>query len=144
MGSATYSGNVMGDVAYNPGSGWTTYTATGKMEMDWNFGSRTGELRINNFDRSVTPGGLNFAGPMCAPGNVGCGTPSGNHFGGPLNTRNAPENLASIQGSATGSFVNDGPNKAAGAIGNWNVSNGPEGNYKATGIFAGRRGPGPN
>jgi hypothetical protein len=55
-----------------------------------------------------------------------------NHFGGPLTARNAPENLGNIEGDATGSFVNDGPNKADGVIGNWNVSNGPEGNYKAT------------
>jgi hypothetical protein len=153
--TATYKGNVIGDVAYNPdGNGWTTYTATGKMEMDWNFNHRQGELRIKNFDTSVTPGGLNFSGPMCAPGNYGCGTRPGNHFGGPLNTvqpvgndAQLPSNLANISGSATGSFVNDGPDRpAAGAIGNWNVSNSMNGagGYKATGVFAGRRGPGPN
>ena len=135
-GEATYSGNVIGDVAYNPdGSGWTTYTATGKMEMDWSFSDRSGELRVSQFDRSVTPGGLSFSGPMCAPGE-GCGTRPGNHFGGPLTT---PDNSPmALTGSANGSFVNKGATPAAGVIGNWDV--GSE-NYKATGIFGGRRQP---
>ena len=55
--TATYSGNVIGDVAYNPdGTGWTTYTATGKMAMDWNFSRSQGELEISNFDTKLTPG----------------------------------------------------------------------------------------
>ena len=38
--TATYAGNVIGDVAYNPDDqGWTTYTASGKLGMDWNFAS---------------------------------------------------------------------------------------------------------
>ena len=134
-GSASYAGRVVGEVANNiDGGGWVTYTADGNLNMSWDFASRTGDLIISNFDRNnFNDGlGLTFAGPMCAPGIVGCGTGAGNHFGGPLNTpQNSPLTLA---GWASGSFVNNGAVKAGGIIGNWNVTSSA---YKATGIFGG-------
>ena len=42
-----------------------------------------------------------------------------------------------LTGSAAGSFVNNGTDKAAGVIGNWGVANSQ---YEATGIFGAARG----
>ena len=160
--TASYSGHAIGTVANGLNGPIVTYVATGNMGMNWDFGSRTGDLTISKFDTSVTPGGLTFSGPMCAPG-VTCGTgnnqfttPAGNHFGGPLSvpTANAtglPTNLSSLTGSAIGSFVGPTslPNPSGpgvipgipqGVIGNWNIGNGQGNNsftYGATGIFAG-------
>ena len=66
--SASYAGHVIGNVATNIGSnGWQTYVATGDMYMDWDFNSRSGNLTICKFDRSITPGGLTFSGAMTPP-----------------------------------------------------------------------------
>jgi hypothetical protein len=102
--------------------------------MTWNFASRTGDFSISHFDTGVGPDGVAFGGPMCAPGVAGCGTPSGNHFGGPL-SGNLPSGAA-LAGFAGGSFVNNGSDKAAGVIGNWNVGNSQ---YEANGIFGANR-----
>jgi FecR protein len=154
-GSATYKGNAIGTVANNiDGEGWKTYVATGKADLTWDFAPRTGTFKITEFDKSVTPGGLTFLGPMCAPG-VACSgapnhsTPRGNHFGGPLSGNAGGIALA---GSAQGSFVRGPANFdlkglpirggiPQGAIGDWNVRgaglNGA--GYKATGIFGLKR-----
>ena len=146
--SASYAGHVVGNVSTNIGSnGWQTYVATGDMDMNWDFNSRSGDLTISKFDRSITPGGLTFTGEMSAPGEVATGK---NKFGGPLTLANdnLPENLSDLNGmtgSANGSFVrgpdnfkNNGEIKSGstpqGVIGNWNVGSG---RYNATGIFAG-------
>lgn len=145
--TATYTGHAIGNVANNlSGSGWQTYVAAGNLNMTWNFGPRTGNLTISQFDTQYFGGnGLSFSGAMCAPG-VSCGTginvAAGNHFGGPLSGQ-LPGGLGSLSGNAAGSFVNNGPNPAAGVIGNWNVGHN---DYKAGGIFAGSGTPvpGPN
>ena len=63
--TASYEGHAIGNVATNIGSdGWVTYVATGDMDMDWDFNSRSGDLTISHFDRSITPGGLTFSGAM--------------------------------------------------------------------------------
>jgi len=145
--TASYAGHVIGNVSTNIGAGgWVTYVAAGDMDMDWDFNSRSGDLTIGHFDRSITPGGLTFTGAMSAPGELATGK---NQFGGPLSLANdnLPENLSDLNGmtgSATGSFVR-GPNNFSGGqpirgstpqgvIGNWNVGSG---RYNATGIFAG-------
>jgi hypothetical protein len=134
-GSASYAGEAIGSVANNlNGLGWQTYKATGDLSMTWNFASSTGDFAISHFDTAATSDGLSFGGPMCAPGVAGCGTPSGNHFGGPLS--GGLPNGAALTGFAAGSFVNNGSDKAAGVIGNWNISNSQ---YEATGIFGGLR-----
>jgi hypothetical protein len=137
-GSASYAGRTVAWVANNRAGLQAIYPAAGKMDMNWDFGKRLGDLKISKFDMAHIEGGLTFAGPMCAPG-VGCGTAFGNHFGGPLTvkmTDNLPNDLQSVRGSAIGSFVNNGNLKAAGVIGNWGVSNN---HYGATGIFAGSK-----
>jgi hypothetical protein len=115
--------------------------------MAWDFNSRSGDLTISKFDRSITPGGLTFSGEMSAPGELATGK---NQFGGPLSLANTnlPNNLSSLNGmtgSATGSFVR-GPSNfngngrpiqgstPQGVIGNWNVGSA---RYNANGIFAG-------
>ena len=134
-GSASYAGQAIGNVANNlDGKGWQTYTAQGNLGMTWNFATRSGEFSISRFDTKVSPDGLAFGGPMCAPGVAGCGTSAGNHFGGPLSGK--LPNGAELTGSAAGSFVNNGTDKAAGVIGNWGVANSQ---YEANGIFAGAR-----
>jgi hypothetical protein len=131
--SATYQGHVIGNVANNlDDGGWNTYVATGDLEMNWAFASRTGDLTISKFDTQNFNDGLTFSGPMCAPGVYGCGTGAGNHFGGPLNTPQGSP--IALTGSAAGSFVNNGAAKAAAVVGNWNIGGA---GYKATGILAG-------
>lgn len=128
---ATFAGHAIGNVASNLGpDGWKTYVAAGNLDMTWHFGSRTGGLTISNFDRSVTPEGLTFSGPMSAPGVI-----DGNHFSGPLSGQ-LPSDLGSLSGSAAGSFANNGNTVAAGVIGNWNIGNNA---YNAAGIFAGAK-----
>jgi hypothetical protein len=144
--SASYAGHVIGNVATNIGNnGWQTYVATGDLDMNWNFNSRSGDLTISRFDQSITPGGLSFAGAMSAPGELATGK---NQFSGSLSlATELPANLSDLNGmtgSATGSFVrgpsnfnNGSPISGStpqGVIGNWHV--GSE-RYSATGIFAG-------
>ncbi len=124
-GSATYAGSTIATVAndlYNQGV-WSTYVATGDVDMSWNFGTRKGLLQISQFDtQHFGPDGLSFSGPMCAPGVTSCGrtpdgarwaTPNGNHFGGPLAGQlpaqygeiPIPEAARNLNGFALGSFV---------------------------------------
>ena len=143
--------------------GWHTYVATGDLDMNWNFGTRSGDLTISKFDASHFPdnGGLSFTGSMCAPGVTSCGTntPGGNHFGGALSgalpdtwqhgeaTGQIPTDARNLNGFALGSFVR-GPDNVGtersvpqGVIGNWGVGND---RYMASGIFAGSHVPSPS
>ena len=124
--SASYTGHAIGNVASNIDGNWKTYVAAGNLNMQWNFGPRQGNLAISNFDANGPKGPLNVSGQMSTPGVLT------NQFGGNLSgTLGARE----IAGSATGSFVNNGPsNPAAGVLGNFNVGSNSNG-YKATGIF---------
>jgi hypothetical protein len=135
-GSAYYSGNAIGNVANNlSNQGWTTYVATGNMNMSWDFGERSGRFDITNFDKPNTAG-LNFGGDLSMPG-----VPTGglNKFSGALSGTN--ENLSYLRGSVTGSFVRPlSEGMPSGALGNWNIGNN---NYKASGIFAGGLVPAP-
>jgi hypothetical protein len=163
-GTATYSGDAIATVATDlfstgysianqgftegPTNGWTTYVATGELDMNWNFATKSGDLTISKFDtQHFGTDGLTFTGNMCAPGVTACGTntPGGNHFGGALNGQ-LPENLVSLtdralEGFALGSFARGPENIGAGSIpqgviGNWGVGND---HYMASGIFAGAR-----
>ncbi len=163
-GTAVYNGDAIGMVATNlyhddaqhPGEyvgedGWRTYTATGKMRMDWDFGRREGDLTISKFDQKhYGEDGVTFGGKMCAPGVAGCGanTPSGNHFGGALTSRGSnPNEPTNLNGFAVGSFArgpsnyddNGNPRRGStpdGAMGNFQVGND---SYRASGVFAGKR-----
>jgi hypothetical protein len=129
--TATYDGHVLGDVASNLNdAGWKTYVAAGDLSMSWDFAQRSGDLEITRFDTANFSGGLSFGGPMSAPGQLAA---NANHFSGPL-SGSLPGDLGALNGSAVGSFVNNGDIKAAGVIGNWNIANQV---YRAGGIFAG-------
>ncbi len=149
-GTATYAGDAIATVSTNllysySENGWTTYVATGDLNMNWDFATRTGDLTISHFDSdNFNDGlGLRFSGPMCAPGVTACGTPAGNHFGGALSGQ-LPENLdlsaadRALEGFALGSFArgpkNIGQSIPQGVIGNWGVGND---RYMASGVFAG-------
>ena len=156
-GGATYAGTAIGTVATDLFDGQSIYVATGDLGMNWNFGTRSGDLTISSFDASHFPdnGGLSFTGAMCAPGVTSCGgtaTPAGNHFGGPLSGQLPnlePEIDRNLNGFALGSFAR-GPdnfdvNNVAinrsipqGVIGNWGVGND---RYMASGVFAGSQLP---
>jgi hypothetical protein len=93
--SASYGGHVIDNVSTDLGNnGWQTYVATGDLDMNWDFNSRSCDLTISKFDKSITPGGLTFTGAMSAPGELAAGK---NQFGGPLSlaNENLPENLSS-------------------------------------------------
>lgn len=123
-GTASYAGDTIATVATDlfGDGGWTTYVATGDVEMNWNFGKRTGNMTVSNFDAGHFEGGLQFGGKMCAPGITSCGTtpdgakwntPNGNHFGGPLKgtlpnfgpSEGLSPQAQALNGFALGSFV---------------------------------------
>ena len=161
-GTASYSGGAVGTVADQilfDAIGRTTYVATGDMDMKWDFGKRSGDLKISKFDQAhFGNDGLTFRGKMCAPGVSGCGTttPKGNHFGGKLTGQlpgngqagGLPRRTRDSNGIALGSFARGpgnydpetgNPSRAAhpqGVMGNWGVGND---HYQASGIFAGKR-----
>jgi hypothetical protein len=116
-GSASYHGAAFGNVI-NRGE---RYSASGDLDMDWDFASRRGELTISNFDGRTFGTGHN--GLKAVPGP--------NHFAGILVG-------GGTLGTARGSFVSDGAVPAAGVIGNWGVTGY---RYEATGIFGGRATP---
>jgi hypothetical protein len=164
-GSATYSGGAVGTVHTDLFGEDTTYTARGDMDMRWDFGSRSGDMKISKFDQDHFEGGLTFKGEMCAPGKANCSTPQGNHFGGKLNGQlpgawqngdangeiNQSAEYRDLNGFAVGSFARGPDNydngdpktgtpipgsKPQGVMGNWEVGND---HYQASGVFAGSR-----
>ncbi|MEX6507570.1 FecR domain-containing protein [Jiella sp. M17.18] len=114
--TATFSGNAVGNVI----NGNANYIASGSMDMQWNFGSRTGDMQIGHFD------GRNFAGPLNLPNGS-------NVYEGFIS-----EASDGAAGAIHGAFVNDGANTLAGTIGNFNLET-SGGAWSATGVFAGQR-----
>ena len=47
-----------------------TYVATGNMNMSWDFGTRSGQFDVTNFDKLDVAGGLNFGGAISMPGGA--------------------------------------------------------------------------
>ncbi len=66
---------------------WDQRIATGDMTMGWNFGSRTGDLKIKDFGHSDL-GFKTFEGGMSAPGYV--------DFGGVITSRKAMAILTAL------------------------------------------------
>ncbi len=144
-GGANYAGSTWASVTTdlfrtycNPGP--QTYTATGAVNMHWDFASRSGTFNVSQFDAQhfQNTNGISFGGNLSAPGV----TNAANQFGGPL-SGTLPHGDASYQltGGVTGSFVK-GPGQVAGnipaaAVGNWAISNGARDSnyYNASGIF---------
>ena len=132
-GNANYEGHTIGTVLTRPepGGAWTERLAAGDIHMDWDFGKRSGNLNIIDFDQ----GKLSLSGKMSMPGQLS----SINKFSGPLSAVGENDIPGSaITGSAVGSFAKRGADPAGGVIGNWNAANQV---YKATGIFGAGRKP---
>lgn len=110
-GSATYQGTALGNVARDMGDGTTAkYIASGDFDMDFDFNTRTGNATISNFDGITVTAALSDTS-----------TPQDALFGGDLSGTN-PYYAGTVDGRLDGAFVNDGPNVAAGVIGNFNFS----------------------
>ncbi len=92
-GTATYAGDAIGTVSTINGQ---QYTATGDLDMSWNFGTRSGRLDITDFD------GKDFGGTMLAPGRA--------QFAGALT------GAGGLVGATNGSFV------GADSIAEWSAS----------------------
>jgi hypothetical protein len=94
-GSATYDGHAVGNVTRdvgNAGGDIRQYLAAGDLHLEWNFGSRSGAMNVNNFD------GLNLSGAMTGT-NLGAPTANPNAFAGALTDG------AGVGGTANGAFV---------------------------------------
>ena len=113
--TATYSGNAVGSVV----NGGANYIAAGSMNMQWNFGSRSGGMQIGNFD------GRNFSGTLDLPGGS-------NGYQGFISESSG----GAASGVVNGAFVNDGADALAGTIGNFDLET-SGGGWSATGTFAG-------
>ena len=124
QGTAFYKGNTFGNiVAFGK-----DHVASGQAYMGWDFGKRAGGLAIRNFRAadSRLPS-VNVAGRMSMPGYLA--SSDLNKFGGPLHGKFGK---GYVTGWANGSFVGNGSDKAAAAIGNWNARSN---HMNASGIF---------
>ncbi|WP_249694663.1 FecR family protein [Stappia sp. WLB 29] len=124
VGSASYAGHAVGNVARTTTDGPVQYLAAGNFNMTYDFGARSGTASITNFD------GYNFGGSVLGPS----GNPEGlNHFIGGLGN---PEET--LSGVLTGSFVRGPGGPAQGVVGSFGVSD-PSGSYTATGVVVGQQ-----
>jgi hypothetical protein len=129
-GTATYNGDAFGNVTRVVSGTTQQYLASGDLELNWNFGSRQGDMTISNFDGQTFgsgPGGLTAGAPNTGDPNL---------FSGALNDG------AGLSGSASGAFTlgPDNPTLPTpqGVIGAFDV-NGTVGGeaYSAAGSFLG-------
>ncbi|MEM9224469.1 MAG: hypothetical protein AAGB11_19000 [Pseudomonadota bacterium] len=121
VGKASYEGHVVGNVVAEQSDGTTArYVAVGELDVEYDFGERTGELEISRFD------GRSFSGSIA--GGVG---PDGrfNQFSGQLRG-------SGLRGSTDGAFARGPLGAAQGVLGSFGVrGNG----YKAVGSYVGER-----
>ncbi|MDH6233113.1 hypothetical protein M2281_003724 [Mesorhizobium soli] len=106
-GTATYDGNAVGTVV----NGNAQYIAAGTMNATMNFGTRTGNVSISNFDGHNFGSDVSFAGSSTFTGTNGAT-------------------------DITGSFANNGADKAKGILGAFSTTDGA---WSASGIFGGNR-----
>ncbi|MFN3506082.1 MAG: FecR domain-containing protein [Allorhizobium sp.] len=111
-GSAIYNGNAVGTVL-NDGD---QYIATGTMRSTMNFGTRTGDVQITNYDGRDFTSNVNFG--------TGAATFSGS------GTTNG------VTSSVTGAFASNGTDQVKGIMGSFTAE---DGTWSSTGIFAGSR-----
>ena len=118
-GTATYEGRAIGTFSTKQ-TNWTPQVETGLLNMTWDFGQRSGDLRISEF------AGKTFRSELGPNGVSG--------FGGDLRGGGG-----GARGFANGSFV--GPNTndyPKGVMGNFGIGNDK---WKANGIFGGHNVP---
>lgn len=123
-GTASYAGHAVGSVTNITNDGQAQYLAAGNFNMTFDFGARTGEASISNFD------GRSFGGSVYSP----TGSPSDlSHFVGGLGNMSE-----TVSGVLTGSFVNGPMGAAQGVVGSFGISD-ITGAYTATGVVVGQR-----
>lgn len=116
--SVSYSGTALGTVTRQTGESVAKYVARGDMNMSFDFGSRSGNMNISNFD------GMSVSGLISENSSVHEALFRGNLSG------------SGVNGAVQGAFVNNGPNVAAGVIGNFGLSGS---GVSAAGTIAGAR-----
>lgn len=119
-GTGSYEGHAVGSVVARVDGEKQRYVAVGDLNVNYNFGARTGRVAITNFD------GHNFSGNVA--GGVARDGVS-NQFAGRL----AGGDLA---GQTRGAFVNGPRGPAQGVIGAFDVQN-RGGLYRAVGNYVG-------
>lgn len=120
MGSATYTGHMVGNVV----NGANSYVQAGSFSHTWNFATQTGTLALG-FD------GRNFTGTSSAVNASG-----GRDFTGSFTSPAVGADVRS--GSLAGSFFSSPTDAVKGQAGSFNITNNHN-SYKAGGIFAGQR-----
>ena len=137
-GTATYAGSAIATISRDMDSDIngtldSTYIASGTFAMNYNFAVRNGsfDMELDGMDFNSGEGGVNGVGPNNSPQEL---------FSGALNA-----SAFNIEGSVNGAFVNNGPNVAAGVIGNFSFAGyddgGSNSNVSGTGTFAGPGAP---
>jgi hypothetical protein len=127
MGTATYAGHAIANIANGASPGATSYLAAGTFSNMVNFGARTGFVTINGLD------GTNYAGTATwAKGTTSFATPITSPLMGSSGGRTAALNGSFFQGGAT----NTTP--LYGEMGGSLILNGA-GGYLGSGIFAARK-----
>lgn len=117
-GDASYDGFALGFVSIG---GDEPQGAYGSMHMDYDFSDREGWMQISDFGDSD----IDFGGAITGDGPINGSAPT---FTG--SNADQPGPIF----DASGSFVNNGSNKAAGVIGNFSAS---DTGWSATGVFGG-------
>jgi hypothetical protein len=120
--SVDYAGTALGTVSRQTADGVAKYIARGDMNMSFDFSTRTGSMDIRNFD------GMSASGLISENSSATQALFNGGLAG-----------VDGLHGSVQGAFVNDGPNVAAGVIGNFGLTNGA--GLSASGTIAGARVP---
>lgn len=129
-GSATYTGTAIGTVSRDTGMDNildATYIASGTFDMNYDFAARNGDfnLDIDGMNLGSAWGGITGQGPNNSAQELFAGNISNGY----------------LDGSVSGAFV-DGPNVAAGAIGQFNFAGydygGSNSNVAVSGTFAGK------
>ncbi|WP_310240947.1 FecR domain-containing protein [Rhizobium rosettiformans] len=111
-GSATYNGNAVGTVLNNGDQ----YIATGTMRSTMNFGTRTGDVEITDYDGRDFTSNVNFGSGAAT--FSGSGTTDG------------------VSSTVTGAFASNGTDPVKGIMGNFRAV---DGTWSSSGIFAGSR-----
>lgn len=119
--TVSYAGTVLGSVSRETEGGTASYIASGKLDISYDFGARTGNVGISGFDGNVSLAGNRTIGQSASWQTALSGVAlSGDNVysdaGGDL-----------LQGHFNGAFVNNpaatqGPNVAAGVIGSFDFT----------------------
>ncbi|GAB5375314.1 MAG: hypothetical protein AcusKO_17760 [Acuticoccus sp.] len=120
-GTGSYQGHAVGSVVSTGADGARQrYVAVGDLDVNYNFGRRTGRVAVSNFDGKSFSG--NVAGGVARDG-------VSNQFSGRLSG-------SDLTGQTRGAFVRGPDGPAQGVIGAFDVQN-SRGRYRAVGNYVG-------